>query len=357
MHVVWNTKFCSGLPHSLASYASIVLLALETSCDETAAAICTLDGQILSSRLFSQIDIHRKTGGVVPEIASRNHITKVRLLVEAVLEEAGVVLGDIDGFAATCGPGLVSSLLIGTSMAKALAVAEKKPFLAINHMEAHLLSPFIGRSGIKPALGLVVSGGHTMLVQINGVGDYRLLGRTRDDAAGEALDKVARMIGLPYPGGPEIERAAVGGNPKAISFPRSRFADAPLDFSYSGLKTSVLYELPKLDLKNPQVLADLCASVQDAVIDPLIDKAVLAARTHELPLIAVSGGVSCNKRLRQKLFERCESEPGLFSICAAPHLCTDNAGMVAFAAAARFNAGHRSPLEQEVDPNWSLAAA
>lgn len=334
-----------------------MILALETSCDETAAALCTLDGQILSSRLFSQIDIHRKTGGVVPEVASRNHILKVRALVEAVLNEANVKLGDIAAFAATCGPGLVSSLLIGTSMAKALALAERKPFLAINHMEAHLLSPFISRSGVKPALGLVVSGGHTFLIQINGVGDYVLLGRTRDDAAGEALDKVARMIGLPYPGGPEIERHGRGGNPKAYEFPRARFHDTPFDFSYSGLKTSVLYELPKLDLKNATTLANLCASVQEAVLDPLIDKAVLAARAHGLGLIAVSGGVSCNQRLRQKLFERCEAEKDVFSIFAAPHLCTDNAGMIAYTAVQRFNTGCRSSLEQEVDPNWTFATA
>lgn len=333
-----------------------MLLALETSCDETAAAICTLDGRILSSRLFSQIEIHRLTGGVVPEVASRNHITKLRPLVEAVLAEAGVALSDIAAFAATCGPGLVSSLLMGTSMAKALAVAEGKPFLAVNHMEAHLLSPFIGRGGVTPALGLIVSGGHTLLVNLRGVGQYEILGRTRDDAAGEALDKTARMIGLPYPGGPEIERAAKGGDPTAFKFPRSRFADAPLDFSYSGVKTSVLYELPKLDLTDPRTHANLCASVQEAVIDPLIDKSIRAAKQCGHPIIAVSGGVSCNQRLRVKLGEHC-ANAGLMAIFAAPHLCTDNAGMVAFAAVQRFNAGQRSPLEQEVDPNWSLAAA
>ena len=332
-----------------------MILALETSCDETAAAICTLGGRILSSRLFSQISIHREFGGVVPEVASRNHVTKMKPLVEAVLNEAGVTLGQIDAFAATCGPGLVSSLLIGTSMAKALAVAEKKPFLAMNHMEAHLLSPFIGRGGIEPALGLIVSGGHTMLVNIRAVGDYEIMGRTRDDAAGEALDKTARMLGLPYPGGPEIERTGRDGDATAFTFPRSRFADAPLDFSYSGLKTSVLYELPKLNIQDPQTLANLCASVQEAIIDPLIDKSILAAKQHGHPLIAVSGGVSCNQRLRAKLYQRCEAE-GLMPIFAAPHLCTDNAGMVAFAAAQRFATGLRSPLEQEVDPNWKLAA-
>jgi N6-L-threonylcarbamoyladenine synthase len=332
------------------------LLALETSCDETAAAVCTLDGELLSSRLFSQIAIHRVYGGVVPEVASRSHITKVKPLVEAVLEEAGIALGDIECFAATCGPGLVSSLLIGTSMAKALAVAEGKPFLAVNHMEAHLLSPYIPLREVRPSLGLIVSGGHTMLVHLRAVGDYKMLGSTRDDAAGEALDKTARMLGLPYPGGPEIERTAAegDGDPAAFAFPRSRFPDAPLDFSYSGLKTSVLYTLPKVDPKDPKVLADLCASVQEAVLDPLVDRAALAAKQLGLRSIAVSGGVSCNKRLRAKLAARCEQD-GLELLLAPPALCTDNAGMVAFAAVQRFLIGDRSDLSQEVDPNWRLA--
>ncbi len=333
------------------------LLALETSCDETAASICTLDGEILSSRLFSQIAIHRQYGGIVPEVASRNHVTKVRPLVEAVLAESGVGLHEVVAFAATCGPGLVSSLLIGTSMAKALAVAEKKPFLAVNHMEAHLLSPFVTQRCVEPALGLIVSGGHTMLVRIDAVGRYEILGRTRDDAAGECLDKVARMLGLPYPGGPEIERVARDGHgdPSAFDFPRSRLADTPFDFSFSGLKTSVLYELPKLDITNPQTLANLCASVQDAVVDVLVEKTARAALHFGLKTIAVSGGVSCNKRLREKLAARCE-RTGLKLLLAPPHLCTDNAGMVAFAAALRFNSGATSPLEQEVDPNWRLGS-
>ena len=330
-----------------------MILALETSCDETAASLCTRDGRLLSSRLFSQIEIHRVYGGVVPEVASRNHITKVRPLVEAVLEEAHVALPDIAAFAATCGPGLVSSLLIGTSIAKALAVAEGKPFIAVNHMEAHLLSPFVELGKVEPGLGLIVSGGHTMLVRINGVGDYQILGRTRDDAAGEALDKTARMLGLPYPGGPEIEKKAVNGNPTAYDFPRSRLADSPFDFSFSGLKTSVLYELPKLDLTNPQVLADVCASVLEAVVSILVEKTAHAARHFNLKTIAVSGGVSCNKRLRQALADRCQKD-GLRLLLAPPSLCTDNAGMVAFAAAQRFATGHTSPLEQEVDPNWRI---
>lgn len=333
------------------------ILALETSCDETAAAVCTVDGRILSSKLHSQIPIHRQYGGIVPEVASRSHVTRVRPLVEAVLEEAGVSLSEIVAFGATCGPGLVSSLLIGTSMAKALAVAENKPFLAVNHMEAHLLSPFVERGEVVPALGLIVSGGHTMLVQIHEVGRYTLLGRTRDDAAGECMDKVARMLGLPYPGGPEIDRIVreQGGNPVAFDLPRSRLAESPLDFSFSGLKTAVLYALPKIDLSAPGVLADVCASVQEAVVDVLVEKTLLAARRTGQKIIAISGGVSCNTRLRTKMRAACDSE-GLELLLAAPHLCTDNAGMVAFAAAQRHRLGQSSPLTQEVDPHWRIDA-
>ncbi|MCB1278364.1 tRNA (adenosine(37)-N6)-threonylcarbamoyltransferase complex transferase subunit TsaD [Prosthecobacter sp.] len=332
------------------------LLALESSCDETAAAICTLEGDLISSRIASQIDIHRQFGGVVPEVASRNHILHVRPLVEQVLEDAGKTLDDMAAFAATSGPGLVSSLLIGTSMAKALAVAEDKPFIAVNHMEGHLLSPFMGDHGpVRSCVALIVSGGHTMLVRVRGVGDYELLGRTRDDAAGEAFDKVAKMIGLPYPGGPEIDKLSKQGDPNAFAFPRSFLDGRSLEFSFSGLKTAVLYELPKLDLKDTQVLADVCASVQAAIIDVLVEKLVLAAKSCGETLVAVSGGVSCNRGLREALTTRCSLE-GLQLLLARPDLCTDNAGMIAFAAAQRFNTGHSSPLEADVDPNLSLVS-
>lgn len=330
------------------------ILALESSCDETAAAICSRDGVLLSSGIASQADIHRRYGGVVPEVASRNHILHVRPLVEQVLADAGLTLPDISGFAATSGPGLVSSLLIGTSMAKALAVAENKPFLAVNHMEGHLLSPFMGENGpVRPCVALIVSGGHTMLVQVRGIGDYRLLGKTRDDAAGEAFDKVAKMLGLPYPGGPEIDKQARDGNPQALDFPRSFLDGSSLEFSFSGLKTAVLYELPKLDLTNPKVLADVCASVQEAIVEVLVEKLVLAARRCGQKLVTVSGGVSCNRGLRQRLTARCAAE-GLTLLLAAPDLCTDNAGMIAFAAAQRFSLGQTSPLEADVDPNLPL---
>lgn len=339
-----------------ASMSSPCLLALESSCDETAAAVCTLDGRLIASRIASQIEIHRRYGGVVPEVASRNHVLHARLLVEQVLEDAGKKPGDMSAFAATSGPGLVSSLLIGTSMAKALAIAEDKPFLAVNHMEGHLLSPFMDGNGpVRASIALIVSGGHTMLVRVHEVGRYELLGRTRDDAAGEAFDKVAKMIGLPYPGGPEIDKLARRGDPEAFAFPRSFLDGSSLEFSFSGLKTAVLYELPKLDLQNEQTLADVCASVQAAIVEVLVEKLVLAAKSSREKLVTVSGGVSCNRGLREALTVRCARE-GLQLLLARPDLCTDNAGMIAFAAVQRFNQGHTSPLEADVDPNLSLVA-
>lgn len=338
----------------MTATSNLHLLALESSCDETAAAVCDLEGNLKASRIASQIEIHRQYGGVVPEVASRNHILHVRPLVEEVLAEAGIQLRDVAAFAATSGPGLVSSLLIGTSMAKALAVAEGKPFLAVNHMEGHLLSPFMGTHGpVRPCVGLIVSGGHTMLVRVKEVGAYELLGRTRDDAAGEAFDKVAKMIGLPYPGGPEIDKLATKGDPAAFSFPRSFLDGRSLEFSFSGLKTAVLYELPRLDLQNEHVLADVCASVQAAIVEVLVEKLLLAARLTKNRTVAVSGGVSCNRGLRAALKSRCE-KAGLELLLAEPALCTDNAGMIAFAAAQRFKLGQTSPLEAEVDPNLPL---
>ena len=333
-----------------------MILALESSCDETAAAICGLDGSLKSSRIASQAEIHRKYGGVVPEVASRNHILHVRTLVEDVLADAGLTLSNVHAFAATSGPGLVSSLLIGVSMAKALAVAEKKPFLAVNHMEGHLLSPFMGDAGpIRPNVSLIVSGGHTMLVDVRGVGEYTLLGKTRDDAAGEAFDKVAKMLGLPYPGGPEIDRQAREGDPAAFDFPRSFMSGDSLEFSFSGLKTAVLYQMRDQDLQAPGVLANACASVQDAIVDVLVEKLVRAARLCGKSLVTVSGGVSCNRRLRQRLTERCQRE-GLELLLARPDLSTDNAAMIAFTAVQRFQRGQTSPLDADVDPNLPLVA-
>jgi len=335
------------------------ILALETSCDETAAAIVREDGEVLSSEVASQIEAHRIYGGVVPELASRNHVLHARALVEQALADAGLGLHDIAAFAATNGPGLVSSLLIGSTMAKALALAENKPFLAINHLEGHLLSPFMSathgpetRAAIPSHLALIVSGGHTMLLHVRGVGRYEVLGRTRDDAAGEAFDKVAKMLALPYPGGPEIDRRARSGNRKAFDFPRSMMGGGH-DFSFSGLKTSVLYLLPKVDITDEAVLNDVCASFQEAVVDVLVEKTLAAARERNQRLAAVSGGVSCNSRLRTRLAERC-AEEGLGLLLAEPRYTTDNAAMIAFAALQRWKTGFTTPLETDVDPNLGL---
>lgn len=331
------------------------LLALESSCDETAAALCDLEGRVLAARVASQAEIHRQYGGVVPEVASRNHILHVRPLVESVLAEAGLGLADVCAFAATAGPGLVSSLLIGTSMAKGLAVAEGKPYLAINHMEGHLLSPFMDNRGpVRRSVALIVSGGHTLLVRVHAPGRYEILGTTRDDAAGEAFDKVAKMLGLPYPGGPELDRLALQGDPEYLSLPRSFMSGESLEFSFSGLKTAVLYELPKQDLTQPQILANVCASTQAAIVEVLVEKLVRAARQCGESLVTVSGGVSCNSGLRKALTGRCRSE-GLELLLAEPAWCTDNAAMIAFAAVQRHNAGLFSPLDSEVNPNLALA--
>jgi N6-L-threonylcarbamoyladenine synthase len=308
----------------------------------------------MAAQVASQATIHRQYGGVVPEVASRNHVLHVRSLVESVMSEAGHGLSDVVAFAATAGPGLVSSLLIGTSMAKALAVAEGKPYLALNHMEGHLLSPFMnGQGPVRRSVALIVSGGHTLLVRIHEPGRYEILGRTRDDAAGEAFDKVAKMLGLPYPGGPELDRLARMGDPTYLALPRSFMVRDSLEFSFSGLKTAVLYELPRLDLTKTEVLADVCASAQAAIVEVLVEKLVRAARHCHETLVTVSGGVSCNSGLRAALAERCRME-GLELLLAEPDLCTDNAAMIAFAAVQRFNAGFTSPLDSEVNPNLAL---
>jgi N6-L-threonylcarbamoyladenine synthase len=333
------------------------LLALETSCDETAAAVISEDGAVLSSQVASQIEAHRIYGGVVPEVASRNHILHMRLLVEQALERAGLTLRDIGAFAATSGPGLVSSLLIGSTFAKSLALAERRPFLAINHLEGHLLSPFMQEEGpgstVRPHLALIVSGGHTMLLHVRGLAQYALLGRTRDDAAGEAFDKVAKMLGLPYPGGPEIDRRAKHGRRDAYEFPRSMMEGTNFEFSFSGIKTSVLYLLPKVDITVEQTLCDVCASFQEAVVEVLVEKTVRAAKAHRQNLIAVSGGVSCNSRVRELFAQRCAAE-GIELLMAPPRYSTDNAAMIAFAALQRWKAGFTSPLETGVDPNLAL---
>ncbi len=337
------------------------ILAIESSCDETAVAIIRGDGitsEILCSEISSQIDIHREYGGVVPELASRNHSLTLRPLVEIALKNAGVTMADIDCFSATAGPGLASSLLVGHTAAKAMSVATGKPFVSVNHMEGHLLSPFIETNeGIEPNISLVVSGGHTMIIHTEEFGEYELLGKTLDDAAGEAFDKVAKMLELPYPGGPEIEKMAETGDPKAFRFPRSLLKRSPLDFSFSGLKTAVLYTLSELNKEEGKAPAervpDICASFQEAVIDVLVRKTLLAAEQVNAKLITLSGGVSCNQALRNAFQKACDEGGYYFLVCSGV-LSTDNAVMIAYVALQKHLRADYQDLTCDVNPNMPL---
>ncbi len=355
------------------------VLALETSCDETGVAIVReknsgSGSDLLASEVASQIAAHEKYGGIVPEIASRNHLVYAPRLLNHASSVANIGFSEVDAFAATSGPGLASSLMIGASIAKGLAIGFGKPYLAINHLEGHLLSPFFGsvekENQIRPNVSLIVSGGHTLLVRVQGLDDYKLIGRTVDDAAGEAFDKVAKILGLGYPGGPEIEKHARGGDPNRFDLPRSMPESE--NFSFSGLKTAVRYLLPKIVgrfCKTPDqeraltqtpykldnhVLADLCASFQQAIIDVLVRKTIAAAQKYRFDLVTVSGGVSCNQELRKQLGEACAHEGFEFEN-AEPWLCTDNAAMIAFAASLRLRGGFQSDVTEEIDPNLALA--
>ena len=324
-----------------------LVLALETSCDETAAAVLAFPGELRGHVVASQAAVHAVYGGVVPEVASRNHLAHVREVTECALKEAGAQLREVDVFAATTGPGLASALLVGASAAKGFSLALGKPFVAANHIEGHLLSPFFGREEVPPSIGLVVSGGHTLLVDIESAGNYRLLGRTLDDAAGEAFDKVAKLLGMGYPGGPLIEASARDGNRARFDFPRSMKCSGDFDFSFSGLKTSVRYLLPKtIDAD----CADLCAGFQEAVVDVLVHKAVRAAKHCRRDLIAVSGGVGLNARLRERLVGEA-GVAGIGVVFAEPSLCTDNAAMIAYVAAWRARRGDFSSLGTDISPS------
>lgn len=331
------------------------LLAIESSCDETAVAIVRGESgamtEVLASEISSQIELHREYGGVVPELASRNHSLHLRSLVERALESSGLHIADIDAFAATTGPGLASSLLIGSTAAKGMACAARKPFIGINHLEGHLLSPFLDQTSIPPHVALIVSGGHTLLLDVEGPGVYQKLGSTRDDAAGEAYDKVGKMLGLPYPGGPEIEKVARSGNPQAFDFPRSMVHEAHLDFSFSGLKTAVLYTLQKQ--VEPLPIADIAASFQQAVIDILVRKTLRAGKQVGRRKIALSGGVSLNNALRAA-FRAAAARDGFELAVAPPEFCTDNAAMIAFAGLIRHLSGESSRLDGDIHPNLPL---
>ena len=332
-----------------------LILAIESSCDETAVAVMRGRTALLSAVVASQIESHRPFGGVVPELASRQHNAAMPELLNAALSEAGVDVSKVDAFAATAGPGLASSLLVGNTTAKALALGCGKPFLAINHLEGHLLSPFFGEvDGVRENIALVVSGGHTMLVDVAGVGSYRMLGRSRDDAAGEAFDKVGKMLGLEYPGGPVIDRLAADGDPKAFDFPRSMMNKPGFEFSFSGLKTAVRYLTDELRPEEKDAwLSDVCASFQQAVVDVLVGKTLRAAKETGRRLVTVSGGVGCNRSLRAEMIKAC-GEAGLELKIAPPGLATDNAAMIAFVAHEHLLLGRTTPLDADVDPNLSL---
>ncbi len=327
------------------------VLAVETSCDETAVALLR-GGTLLSSEVASQTELHRPHGGVVPEVASRGHLSAVTPLVRRALQTAGCQVSDVDAFAATRGPGLLTSLLVGVSFAKGLAIGCGRPYVGVNHLEGHLLSPFFGDpQGPVRSMGLVVSGGHTLLILLDGVGRYQLTGSTVDDAAGEAFDKVAKLMGLPYPGGPEIDRLARSGDPRRYSLPRSMPGETNFQFSFSGLKTAVRYLLPQL---SGDYAADLAASFQEAVVDVLVRKTLAAARAHGCTTVGVSGGVSLNGRLRVRMAEACAAA-GLTLRLARPDLTTDNAAMIGHVAMQRLLAGPVDDLPTDADPSLRLA--
>jgi N6-L-threonylcarbamoyladenine synthase len=327
-----------------------VILGIETSCDETAAAIVVRGTDVRSSVVSSQVDLHARYGGVVPEIASRAHVELLTPVVAQAIVEAGVEETAIEAVAATFGPGLVGSLLVGVSAAKSLALVWDVPFVAVNHLEAHLYAALVEDPSLElPVVVLIVSGGHTMLVEMEDHGRYRLLGATVDDAAGEAFDKVARYLGLGYPGGPAIDRLAMDGDPSAIRFPRAMLDDG-YDFSFSGLKTAVVNHVRK----HPDVsTADVCASFQDAVVDVLVTKARRAAAAVGAKGMCLGGGVAANSHLRERFLDAC-TEDGLHGFLPSRAMCTDNAAMVAATAWWRFQSDGPSPLDTGADPNLRL---
>ena len=332
-----------------------LILAIESSCDETAASVVKNGRCVLSNIISSQIAIHTLYGGVVPEIASRKHIEKINQVVEAALKEADVTLDDIDAIGVTYGPGLVGALLVGVAEAKAIAYAKKKPLVGVHHIEGHVSANYIEHPDLEPPfLCEIISGGHTHLVIVKDYGSFEILGRTRDDAAGEAFDKVARAIGLGYPGGPKIDKLAKEGNPHAIDFPRAHMEDAPYDFSFSGVKSAVLNHLNKCRMTGePIVEADIAASFQQAVVDVLVDNAIRAAKDYHMDRLAIVGGVASNGALRAAMEAACEKE-GIRFYRPSPIFCTDNAAMIGVAAYYEYQKGTRHGWDLNAVPNLKL---
>lgn len=331
------------------------ILAIESSCDETAAAVVEDGRQVLSNVISSQIDLHRLYGGVVPEIASRKHIERINQVIQQALDDADTELEDIDAVGVTYGPGLVGALLVGVAEAKAISYARGLPLVGVHHIEGHISANYIEHPELEPPfLCLVVSGGHTQLAIVEDYGKLRILGSTRDDAAGEAFDKVARAIGLPYPGGPEIDKLAREGNPQAITFPRARIDGAPYDFSFSGVKSAVLNYLNHHKMQGKEIeKADLAASFQQSVVSVLTDHTMRAAEEFHMDRVAVAGGVAANQCLRKAMKEACEKR-GLTLYYPSPVYCTDNAAMIGVAAYYEYRNGTRHGWDLNAVPNLKL---
>jgi len=331
------------------------ILAIESSCDETSAAVVLNGREILSNVIASQISTHEQYGGVVPEVASRMHIEAISGVVEEALLKANITLEKIDAIGVTYGPGLVGALLVGLQFAKGLAFASKKPLVGVNHIEGHICANYIQHKDLKPPfISLVVSGGHTFIVHVKDYGIYEVIGQTRDDAAGEAYDKVARALGLGYPGGPKIDKLAKEGNPKAITFPKANFHEETLDFSFSGVKSAVLNYLNKCNMQNIEInKADVSASFQQAVVDVLKDNVLLTCKKKNIDTIAIAGGVASNSTLRETLINEA-GKKGIKVLFPTPILCTDNAAMIGSAAYFNFINGKVNDLNLNAKPNLKL---
>lgn len=332
-----------------------LILAIETSCDETAAAVVKNGREVLSNIIYSQIDLHKEYGGVVPEIASRKHIEKINYVIESALTDAKVTLDDITAIGVTYGPGLVGALLVGVAEAKAISFARNIPLVGVHHIEGHISANYIENKDLEPPfLCLVVSGGHTHLVLVKDYGVYEIIGKTRDDAAGEAFDKVARALGLGYPGGPKIDKLSKEGDKNAVVFPRAQIEGSPYDFSFSGLKSAVLNHLNYCEMKHEEInKADIAASFQEAVIDVLVTKAISAAKDLRINKLALAGGVAANSSLKNAMFAACKANKIDF-YHPSPILCTDNAAMIGAAAYYEYVRGVRAGLDLNAVPNLRI---
>ena len=334
---------------------NITILAIESSCDETAASVVRNGREVLSNVISSQIDLHKIYGGVVPEIASRKHIERINQVITEALEEANTTLDDIDAIGVTYGPGLVGALLVGVAEAKAIAYATKKPLVGVHHIEGHVSANYIENKELEPPfLCLIVSGGHTHIVRVKEYGEYEIIGRTRDDAAGEAFDKVARAIGLGYPGGPKIDKLAKEGDASAIKFPKAHIDGAPFDFSFSGLKSAVLNYINSCEMKQIEFnKEDLAASFQKAVTDVLVSNTIAAAKELKVDQIAIAGGVASNSALRSAMSEACQ-KAHMRLYYPSPIFCTDNAAMIGAAAYYEYKKGVRDGLTLNAVPNLKI---